>query len=61
MRTYQVIKDVNLVDMDCDKGLIFDPVKFTQIIRGLFNEYGENTVEVLFCVNHNLSVILSIF
>lgn len=47
--------------MDGDKGLIFDPIKFGQIISGLFNEYGEKTVEGLFGVNHNLSVILSVF
>lgn len=40
-RIYQVIEDITLVDMDGDKGLIFDPVKFAQVIGGLFNECGE--------------------
>lgn len=38
---YQVIEDITLVDMDGDKGLIFDPVKFAQVMGGLFNECGE--------------------
>lgn len=40
-RIYQVIEDITLVDMDGDKGLIFDPVKFGQVMGGLFNECGE--------------------
>lgn len=60
-RTYQVIEYISLVDMDCDKRLIFDPVKFGQVVGGLFNECAEQTQKVLFGIKHDLSVVFSIF
>lgn len=55
----QLIEDIALMDVNCNKCLEFDTIEFCQIVGRLFDKCGQEIQEPLISVLHNLFVRFS--
>ena len=55
----QLIEDISLMDVNCNKCLEFDTIEFCQIVSRLFDKCCQKIQEPLICILHNLFVRFS--
>lgn len=55
-RIYQFVKNISLVDMDSDKCLKLNPVKFAEVLGSLGNECVQHDKKILVCSRHDFTI-----